>query len=109
MTRILLDKELHDLDAQLMRLGSLVDTALAQALEAVETGDQDKAGIVVVSDAPIDDLHLAIEEHSDDGETHAHPDALTRHVHHPATQAHCSHHAQDICREQYGVSGARGG
>ncbi len=64
MTRILLDKELHDLDAQLMRLGSLVDTALAQALEAVETGDQDKAGIVVVSDAPIDDLHLAIEEHT---------------------------------------------
>ncbi len=34
MTRVLLDKELHDLDAQVMRLGSLVDTALAQALEA---------------------------------------------------------------------------
>ena len=64
MTRALLDKELHDLDAQVMRLGSLVDTALAQALEALETGDQDKAGIVVVSDAPIDDLHLAIEEHT---------------------------------------------
>src|SRR6266851_5064797 len=40
MTRVLLDKELHDLDAQLMRLGSLVDTALAQALEALETSDQ---------------------------------------------------------------------
>jgi phosphate transport system protein len=64
MTRALLDKELHDLDAQVMRLGSLVDTALAQALEALETGDQDKAGIVVVSDAPIDDLHVAIEEHT---------------------------------------------
>jgi phosphate transport system protein len=64
MTRTLLDKELHDLDAQMMRLGSLVDTALAQALEALETGDQEKAGIVVVSDAPIDDLHLAIQEHT---------------------------------------------
>ena len=64
MTRTLLDKELHDLDAQVMRLGSLADTALAQALEALETGDQEKAGMVVVSDAPIDDLHLAIEEHT---------------------------------------------
>jgi len=64
MTRARLDKELQDLDAQVMRLGSLVDTALTQALEAVETGDQDKAGMVVVSDAPIDDLHLAIEEHT---------------------------------------------
>src|SRR5260370_5576202 len=64
MTRALLDKELHDLDAQVTRLGSLVDTALAQALEALETGDQEKAGMVVVSDAPIDDVHLAIEEHT---------------------------------------------
>ena len=64
MTRATLDKEMHDLDAQMMRLGSLVDTALAQALEAIETGNQDKAGMVVVSDAPIDDLHLAIEEHT---------------------------------------------
>ncbi len=64
MTRTLLDKELQDLDAQMIRLGSLVDTALAQALEALETGDQDKAGAVVVSDTPIDDLHLAIEDHT---------------------------------------------
>lgn len=64
MTRTLLDKELQDLDAQMIRLGSLVDTALAQALEALETGDQDKAGVVVVSDTPIDDLHLAIEDHT---------------------------------------------
>src|SRR5262249_22491168 len=32
--------------------------------EAVETGDQDKAGMVVVSDGTIDDLHLAIEENT---------------------------------------------
>jgi phosphate transport system protein len=47
-----------------MRLGSLVDDALAQALEALEMGDQDKAGAVVMSDTPIDDLHLAVEEHT---------------------------------------------
>jgi phosphate transport system protein len=64
MTRALLDKELQNLDAQIMRLGSLVDDALAQALEALEMGDQDKAGAVVRSDRPIDDLHLAIEEHT---------------------------------------------
>jgi len=64
MTRTLLDKELQGLDAQMIRLGSLVDTALAQALEALETGDQDKAGAVVVSDTPIDDLHAAIEDHT---------------------------------------------
>jgi phosphate transport system protein len=64
MTRALLDKELQDLDAQILRLASLVDDALAQALEALEMGDQDKAGAVVMSDTPIDELHLAIEEHS---------------------------------------------
>ena len=62
MTRALLDKALQELDAQIVQLGSLVDTALAQALEALEVGDQDKAGAVVVSDTPIDDLHVAIEK-----------------------------------------------
>ena len=64
MARKLLDKELQDLDAQIIRLGELVDDALAQALEALEMRDQDKAGAVVMSDMPIDDLHLAIEEHT---------------------------------------------
>jgi len=36
MTRALLDKELHELDAQIIRLGSLVDEALGLALEALE-------------------------------------------------------------------------
>lgn len=62
MTSMLLGNELQELNAQVMRLGSLVDEALAQALDALKTRDQDKAGAVVVSDTPIDDLHLAIEE-----------------------------------------------
>ena len=62
MSRELLDNELQGLEAQVIQLGSLVDAALAQALEALEIGDQDRAGTVVVSDTTIDDLHLAIEE-----------------------------------------------
>ena len=64
MTRMLLDKELQDLDAQIMRLGSLVDDALAQALEALETGDLAKAGMVIESDTIMDSLRAAIEEHT---------------------------------------------
>ena len=44
MARTLLDKELHELDAQIIRLGYLVDDALAKALEALETGDLAKSG-----------------------------------------------------------------
>jgi len=62
MPRVLLDNELQGLDAQVIQLGSLVDAALAQALEALEMGDRDRAGTIVVSDTTIDDLHLAIEE-----------------------------------------------
>jgi phosphate transport system protein len=62
MTPLLLDGELQALDAQVRRLGALVDEALARALDALQAGDQDKAGAVAVSDTEIDDLHLAIEE-----------------------------------------------
>jgi phosphate transport system protein len=44
MSRALVDNELQDLDAQMIRLGSLVDAALAEALEALEMGDQDRFG-----------------------------------------------------------------
>jgi phosphate transport system protein len=62
MSTELLENALQELDGQVIRLGSRVDDALAQALEALETSDQDKAGAVVVADTPIDELHLAIEE-----------------------------------------------
>lgn len=62
MTPLHIDGELQELDAQVRRLGSLVDEALARALDALQAGDQDKAGVVVVSDTQIDDLHLAIEQ-----------------------------------------------
>jgi phosphate transport system protein len=64
MARTLLDKELHELDAQIIQLGSLVDDALAKALEALETGDQAKSGMVIEADTIIDSLRVAIEEHA---------------------------------------------
>src|SRR6266496_2041141 len=64
MTRTVLDKELQALDEQIIGLGSLVDDALAKALEALETGDIAKAGLVIEADAPIDSLRAAVEEHA---------------------------------------------
>src|SRR5260370_14311236 len=62
MTRAKLDKAMQELDTLMGRLGSLVEHALAQALEALEMGDQDRAGAVIALDTPIGDLRLMIEE-----------------------------------------------
>jgi phosphate transport system protein len=64
VTRTLLDKELHELDSQIIHLGSLVDEELALALEALETGDLAKAGMVIEADTIVDSLRAAIEEHA---------------------------------------------
>src|SRR5256886_1007070 len=64
MTRALLDKELQELDIQIIRLCSLVDEALGLTLEALETDDLAKAGMVIEADAIIDSLRAAIEEHT---------------------------------------------
>jgi len=64
MTRTILDNELQELDAQIIRLGSLVDDALAKALVALGNGDQAKAGMVIEADTIIDGLRVAIEEHT---------------------------------------------
>ena len=64
MARTLLDKELQELDAQIIHLGSLVDDALIKALEALETGDIAKSGMVIEADTVIDSLRMAVEEHT---------------------------------------------
>ena len=64
MARPMLDRELQTLDAQIVRLGSLVDDALGKALEALETDDIAKAGMVIEGDAIIDSLRAAVEEHT---------------------------------------------
>ena len=64
MARTVLDKELQQLDAQIIRLGSLVDDALGKALEALQTGDQALCSMVIEADAIIDSLRMAVEEHT---------------------------------------------
>ncbi len=64
MTRTVLEKELRDLDAQILRLGTLVDDALDKALTALEAGDLAKSGMVIEADSIIDSLRVAIEEHT---------------------------------------------
>src|SRR5713226_6832215 len=64
MARTILDKELQELDEQIIRLGALVDDALAKVLAALETGDLAKAGIVIEGDTIIDSLRASIEEHT---------------------------------------------
>jgi len=64
MARSLLDKELHELDRQIIQLGTLVDDALSKALEALEAGDLAKSGLVIEADAAIDSLRTAVEEHT---------------------------------------------
>ncbi|HLI08700.1 MAG TPA: PhoU domain-containing protein [Ktedonobacteraceae bacterium] len=64
MTRTVLDKELQDLDAQILRLGALVDDALDKALAALEVDDLAKSGMVIEADSIIDGLRMAIEEHT---------------------------------------------
>lgn len=64
MARTVLDKELRELDDQIKRLGTLVDDALTHALEALETSDIAKAGLVIEGDTLIDSLRAAVEEHA---------------------------------------------
>src|SRR5437764_13495634 len=64
MARTVLDKELQELDEQILRLGSLVDDDLANALETLMTDDIAKAGLVIEADAAIDSLRTTVEEHT---------------------------------------------
>ena len=64
MTRVVLDKELQELDTQIVRLGTLVDEALDLALEALKSDDLAKAGMVIEGDTIIDSLRATVEEHT---------------------------------------------
>ncbi len=64
MTRVVLDKELDELNSQILRLGTLVDEALQLSLEALEADDLAKAGMVIEGDSIIDSMRATVEEHS---------------------------------------------
>jgi phosphate transport system protein len=64
MARTRLDEELDELNLSIVRLGSLVDSALAQALEALKTRDLAICGLVIASENTIDDLRREIAQHA---------------------------------------------
>ncbi len=64
MPRTVLDRELQELNEQIIQLGNDVDNAFDKALKALETGDQVQAGMVIEADTIIDSLRMAIEEHT---------------------------------------------
>ena len=64
MPRTTLDRELLELNSQIQQLGSLVDEALGKVLEALESGDLAKAGMVIEADSTIDSLRATVEEHA---------------------------------------------
>jgi len=64
MARTILDKELHTLNEQIIRLGSLVDEALELSLDALDKADLAAASMVIENDNLIDSLRMTIEEHT---------------------------------------------
>lgn len=61
-TRETFDRDLEQLKQDLLRMGDLVDTAIRQAIEALQARSAEQAEAVVVSDNAIDALHLELED-----------------------------------------------
>lgn len=61
-TRGTLDRELHSIEENLLRLGSRVGSAVQQSLRALAERDIDLAQQVIAEDAAINDLRFEIEE-----------------------------------------------
>nr|MDQ2884567.1 hypothetical protein [Chloroflexota bacterium] len=62
MPRTILDAELVELNKKVVHLGTLVDTALGQALEAIKTKDLATCGLVIASEAFVDETRIQIEQ-----------------------------------------------
>jgi phosphate transport system protein len=61
-SRVTLDNELEELNADIVRLGSMADVAVEQAMEALYTRDTELALQVEQEDALINDLRFQVEE-----------------------------------------------
>ncbi|HET8846119.1 MAG TPA: PhoU domain-containing protein [Ktedonobacteraceae bacterium] len=61
MARTTLETQLQQIRAKIVALGSLVETALKQALQAVQSGDQALCGLVIAGDNAIDTIRSEIE------------------------------------------------
>lgn len=57
------DQELEDLRDDVLRLGSMVDTAIGQSMQALKGRDQALAQQIIAGDEQINELRFKIEEH----------------------------------------------
>lgn len=62
MARTTLDTQLQTINEKINELGTLVETTLGQALDAIQMGDQALSGLVIAADSTIDDLRAQIEQ-----------------------------------------------
>ena len=60
--RIHFDQELHELQDNLLRMASLVDGAIARALQSLNEQDLDLARQIAIDDARINEIRFKIEE-----------------------------------------------
>lgn len=56
------DMQLEQLNSMLQEMGTLCETAIREATDALQTGDQDKARAVIGDDAKIDQMERDIEQ-----------------------------------------------
>lgn len=61
MTRTTLDTQMHEIRTRIIRLGTLVEMALEQAIQSVQNGDQALCGLVIASDGTIDEVRSEVE------------------------------------------------
>ncbi len=61
MARTTLDTQLHEIRTRIIRLGTLVEMALEQAIQSVQNGDQVLCGLVIASDGTIDEVRSEVE------------------------------------------------
>jgi phosphate transport system protein len=61
MARTRLDAQLHEIETKILLLGTLVEAALEQALQAVQSRDQGLCVLVIASDQAINGLRFTIE------------------------------------------------
>jgi phosphate transport system protein len=61
VTRTILDAQLGEISTGITQLGTLVETALEQALQVIRTGDQALCSQIIESDNAINDLRFQME------------------------------------------------
>src|SRR6266542_4285797 len=62
MPRTILDTALEELNKQIIHLGSLAETALEQALQALKTKDLATCGLIIASETFVDETRVKIEQ-----------------------------------------------